>query len=166
MYKLNEISTLYRTASPTLNPYIYDGEGRDMYIGFNNGGFWNKRFIPGTSFEPGSTKSNRYRFRTSSKDAVSFTYHSDGSGRDSYILINSGGLNRQSKPLSSYHLSDFLRGPDENFCKFKPKTPRAGSVDRFYVTRDEFKNNLLLLKKQKGIIDRLYNKEKYKFIPG
>ncbi len=40
MLNKNEISSLYRTFSPTFNAYTRDGDGRDGYIGYNNGGFW------------------------------------------------------------------------------------------------------------------------------
>ena len=142
-----------------MNAYDYDGKGRDMYIGFNNGGFWNTRVPPGTSLEPCTERSTKYRFKWPSKDPVSFTYRSDGSGRDSYILIDSGGLNRQSKPLCSYSLSDFLRGDDFGSQR---RTYSSG----FNTSKYQFSRNKALRQTQKNVVDRLYNKEKYKFIPG
>lgn len=161
MTKRNEISSLYRTFSPSFNAYTRDGDGRDGYIGYNNGGFWNLRIPPGTSFESTYPASTRYRFRSINRQVAPFKYYSDGSGRDSYILINSGGLKRESKALSNYHLKDFLRTPDSCILEFHQ--PSFGK--RRYVSRDEFRINQILKKNEKGIIDRLYNKEKDKFLP-
>lgn len=164
MSNSKEISTLYRTFSPTLNAYEHDGSGRDSYISYNCGGYWKTRIPPGTPLESSGGLCTRYRWRCPSHDVAPFRYYSDGSGRDSYILINSGGLKRQYKPLSSYHLKDFLRAPEDNFftCNLPP-CPRIGK--KFYVSRDEYRNNQILRKNQNGIIERLYIKEKHKFIP-
>lgn len=161
MSNRNEISSLYRTFSPTFNAYTRDGDGRDGYIGYNNGGFWNTRIPPGTSFESTFPESTRYRLRSINRQVAPFKYYSDGSGRDSYILINSGGLKRESKAMANYHLKDFLRTPDQ--CVLEFHKPSAGH--RHYVSRDEYRINQILKKKERGIIDRLYIKEKHKFLP-
>ena len=82
-----------RTFDPKYTHYYSDGNGRDAFINYNNGGY----SIP-KIFSP-QTSTNYMRFRTAStantsprKDAKPFEYHSDGSGRDSYIVCNSGGL--------------------------------------------------------------------------
>lgn len=161
MLNKNEISSLYRTFSPTFNAYTRDGDGRDGYIGYNNGGFWNLRIPPGTSFESTYPASTRYRLRSINRQVAPFRYYSDGSGRDSYILINSGGLKRESKPLSKYHLKDFLRTAEQCVLEYKPANGK-----RHFVSRDEYRINQILKKNERGIIDRLYTKERYKFIPG
>lgn len=43
------------------------------------------------------------------KQAASLKYYSDGSGRDSYVLHESGGLEKNHKSLNEYQLKDFLR---------------------------------------------------------
>jgi hypothetical protein len=160
--KLHEVSSLYRTFSPTFNAYTVDGAGRDTYIGYNNGGFWNNRIPPGTPYESTTSASNRYRIRNVPKQVAPFKYYSDGSGRDSYILINSGGLKREAKPLTNYHLKDFLRTPDSCILEYKPS---SSSGRRHFVSKKEFEFNEQLRKNQRGIIERLYNRERHKFIP-
>ena len=81
-----------RTFDPKYTHYYCDGNGRDAFINYNNGGY----SVPKV-FSP-QVGTNYMRFRTASqatsprKDAKPFEYHSDGSGRDSYIIVNSGGL--------------------------------------------------------------------------
>ena len=83
--------------------YYGDGTGRDSYIVIQNGGLTkierkgmqNNRFTYNdvkACYLPSSQKSPR-------KEATSFTYQSDGSGRDSYVLQNSGGLVNDFKGL-------------------------------------------------------------------
>ena len=77
--------------------------GRDTYITTGNGGLINKggqaRNGPfsGYQMSPGLDKFyvnqpiHQYRY-TGSKDATAFKYFGDGSGRDSYVTTDSGGL--------------------------------------------------------------------------
>lgn len=83
--------SLGRTHNPKYTHYMSDGYGRDSYILKHNGGLCNER-------EPVFMESTRYltptRFAYTPaprKEVWSIKYTSDGSGRDSYILINSGG---------------------------------------------------------------------------
>ena len=64
--------------------------------------------LPGQNISQSPAQSN-YRFRSLHHRAAPFKYRTDGSGRDSYISCNDGGLRLNSKPLSNYHLSNFLR---------------------------------------------------------
>lgn len=36
-------------------------------------------------------------------------YHSDGTGRDSYVVHDAGGLRINHKSLNEFHFKDFLR---------------------------------------------------------
>ena len=99
--------SLYRTARLRFALYSSDGLGRDRYISFNNGGFWDTneyKISPKPNYEYPKYKN----FHTLFHMAAPFKYYSDGSGRDSYVL-RYPGLRRDQKPLISYHLSDFLR---------------------------------------------------------
>lgn len=83
-------SSMSRSNAPKYASYYGDGWGRDSYIILNNGGL------------AGATKQNMMRtsFRSTvrgshcvpSKQAAVVTYLPDGSGRDSYVAKNSGGL--------------------------------------------------------------------------
>lgn len=82
-----------RTFHPKVPHYQSDGSGRDYFISNANGGLTQGRienFSQSTFFfrrNPGQNFSPSPR-----KDAVPFEYRSDGSGRDTYIVANSGGL--------------------------------------------------------------------------
>ena len=159
--RVHEVSSLYRTFRPNFNAYNSNGEGRDIYIQYNNGGFWKMDILPGQNINQYSRGSN-YRFRSLNHRAAPFKYLSDGSGRDSYISCNDGGLKLNSKPLTNYHLIDFLRGDNNNFLEWN----RTGTNwnKRHYMSKAEIKHNKLVKKIENGVVDRLYNKEKHKFI--
>lgn len=82
-----------RTFDPKFTHYYSSGSGRDAFIMYNNGGFSDARY-----FNPvHSTAYMRHKtYATVSpsprKDAQPVEYRSDGSGRDSYIVFNSGGM--------------------------------------------------------------------------
>lgn len=145
-----------RTIKTNFLFYKTDGFGRDSYINYNNGGFWKD-----TSKIP----IHRQKFslspycspKNSQKVAPSFKYRSDGSGRDSYVLFNEGGLVRSYVPYNSIPLQHYLRNDQSlsSTCNYR----------KTYLTRNETKAQSLLHKIQKNVVDRLYTKEKRKFIP-
>jgi hypothetical protein len=159
--RVHEVSSLYRTFRPSFNAYNSNGEGRDIYIQYNNGGFWKMDILPGQNITKYSNQSN-YRFRSLNHRAAPFKYQTDGSGRDSYISFNDGGLRINTKPLTNYHLSDFLRQDNNNLLEWN----RTGSNwnKKKYLSKAEIKYNKLIKNIEKGVVDRLYNKEKHKFI--
>ena len=147
---------LYRTMKLNYVPYFTDGTGRDRYIAFDNGGFFTNREVKkensrrtGTSFDTKIT----YKYMSPYMKTPNFHYHSDGNGRDSYIYTNGGGLYYDTKPLGSYKLTDFLRSSDI--------IPRKEKV---WVSKAQDKYNRFLRSKERGIITRLYENEKRKFI--
>ena len=148
---------LYRTMKLNYVPYFTDGNGRDRYIAFDNGGFFLNKEInkentrrTGTSFDTKVT----YKYVSPYMKTPNFHYHSDGNGRDSYIFTNGGGLFYDSKPLNSYKLTDFLRANETGVY-------RNGKV---WVSKSQDKYNKLLRAKEKDIINRLYENEKRKCI--
>ena len=155
------MSGLYRTFKTNYVPYFADGRGRDRYIAYNNAGFFHdfpKYLNPTNTYRTGTffgTKIVKH-IKSPSIKTPNFHYHSDGNGRDKYILVNGGGLFYDSKPLISYKLTDFLRKND-----YKYHSP---SNRRIALSRDEKKYNKLLRSIEKEVIDRLYNKEKKKFM--
>lgn len=82
-----------RTFDPKYSHYFSDGTGRDGYVESNNGGFSVSRpkiIIQGTSYKRfGHSPSGPCSPRV---DPMPVEYHSDGSGRDGYIVFNSGGF--------------------------------------------------------------------------
>lgn len=138
------MSSLYRTARNKFVLYETDGLGRDGYISYNNGGFWK----PGQQSVP---ITNRYdhpvnrMYHSLEHQAAPFRYYSDGSGRDSYVLQNSGGLKKDFLPLSGFKLADFLRTDTAPLYR----KPLRKSVE-------EKRINCKLMKMEKGLINRLY----------
>lgn len=92
-----------RTFDPKFTTYHGDGFGRDTYITTANGGLISggglARNGPSTGYQvsPGLDKfyinqsihQTRY---SGGKDAPVFKYFGDGTGRDSYVTADSGGL--------------------------------------------------------------------------
>ena len=153
---------LYRTFKENYVPYFADGRGRDRYIAYNNSGFFHNYPDPLNHANTHRTGTVFYskiysHYKSPSVKTPNFHYHSDGNGRDQYILENGGGLYTDSKPLLSYRLTDFLRKHNYNYSKPKSRQKVA-------LSRAELKYQKFLRNKEKEIINRLYNKEKDKFM--
>ncbi len=104
--KISKMSSLYRTARLRFALYSSDGLGRDRYISYNNGGFWDTneyKISPKPNYEYPKYKN----FHTLFHMAAPFKYIIQ-MVLDCYVLRDPG-LRREQKPLTSYHLSDFLR---------------------------------------------------------
>lgn len=95
------MGSLYRTEALRNSHYNPNGEGRDTYIFVNNGGVERNKYpfsfkeesrITRRSFSPGSPR----------LDAKPLKYKPDGTGRDTYIGINHGGLFSSYKKHSFY----------------------------------------------------------------
>lgn len=73
--------------------YHSDGTGRDTYINRNSGGLY-APYVPRAG--PGVSSFNTRRIPNAAPSPViaplAVHYYSDGSGRDSYISFNEGGL--------------------------------------------------------------------------
>jgi len=137
-----------------MNISIYrpDGMGRDGYIRYNNGGFWNpeehklykKADFPHSLFCL-NHKNNEY--------PIIWSYKSDGSGRDSYVFNNGS----KYEPLINQKLSNFLRIRDCDNKKLIIKKANTPLNMKSYFK----KINIL----QKNITNRLYNESKINFNP-
>lgn len=155
-------SSLYRTFKSNYVPYHASGEGRDRYILYDNAGFFHnlqKSLSPSNIYKTGTffgSKINEHN-KTQYGKAPNVHYHSNGSGRDKYIMANSGGLIYDSKPLNSFRLTDFLRKDDHAFNVSPIKK-------RISLTKEEIIYNKLLRDKEKEVIKRLYSNEKKKFL--
>jgi hypothetical protein len=154
-----EISSLYRSFSPKMAQYSHDGKGRDIYIGYNNGGFWSKNIKAPSSTALGDANTKFYT-KFSSRNVAPFTYVSDGSGRDNYVVFENGGLKRNYKSLNEFQLKDFLRESKYDTPKFDKKRIIAN-----YVSKAETESNNLLKQVEKQLINRLYTTQKHKFMP-
>ena len=73
--------------------YFPDGTGRDTFVKVDNGGLF-KAYEPVKASPVTSFSAKRYWVPPSPViKSRGVYYHSDGSGRDNYIEMNSGGLN-------------------------------------------------------------------------
>ena len=91
------LASMQRTFYPKHTTYFGDGRGRDQQIIVNNGGleklerivghhgFHQRRYNLNTKYSTSSRSSPK-------REATTFYYTSDGSGRDSYVLQDNGGL--------------------------------------------------------------------------
>ena len=92
----HELATMQRTFYPKHTSYFGDGSGRDLQIILNTGGLnrIEKQNMGHTGVQLQKYNSNVTKRVSPAprKEATTFYYQSDGSGRDSYILKNNGGL--------------------------------------------------------------------------
>lgn len=140
-----------RTVKTNIILYPTDGMGRDGYITYNNAGFWKenyKQVVPKEKFE----RKPYTVFRSWRKIPPSWNYHSDGTGRDLYILCNYGGLIK--KYSSNYNKNDYLRNNDVESYQIQPKVDFLSKAERQYQQQ--------LNRIQKDLITRLYENCKNK----
>lgn len=91
---LGSSMNLYRTFYPKYAHYSSDGMGRDGYILRHNGGLCHERepnFQESTWYISSPGQIGGLASGLLKKEATAIKYCSDGSGRDAYILYNSGG---------------------------------------------------------------------------
>jgi hypothetical protein len=83
------MSKIFQIAGKT-RIYNTDGTGRDTYIGFNNGGN-TKQYEPAKAWRQGHLSQTAYNVgfpKQQSAATKNVHYHSDGTGRDSYIHVD------------------------------------------------------------------------------
>jgi hypothetical protein len=141
------MANLWRTQRPRFPLYQSDGFGRDYYIKYTNGGFWENQFV--LSKKPDYVRNKYNNFHSLFHMAAPFKYWGDGSGREHYIL-KCNGLFHDQKPLCSYTLTDFLRNG-----KNIQGTPDT-STKKIYFSLSEMKYNQQLRNLEKKLVKRLY----------
>ncbi|OMJ91219.1 hypothetical protein SteCoe_6289 [Stentor coeruleus] len=90
--------------------YFPNGEGRDQYISTTNGGFFRSQYPYKFADESRVSRMNKTR-SVPRIDSKALKYNYDGSGRDTYVGYNHGGL--FANPNKSTFYSN-LRGPDNS----------------------------------------------------
>ena len=151
----HEVSSLYRTFSPDINTYHQIGNGRDSYISYNNGGFWNIDIKPKKEYFQSIPKSTKYKIKYTTRKPVPFRFRSEGKGRDGYIIYACGN-NIENPPLKKLTLDYFLRTNDDfayhnnNKNNKRPRMKLSNAEYKFLCKRREI---------EKKLIDRLYTKE-------
>ncbi len=153
---------------PKYVQYFPDGSGRDSYINNNSGGF--SRFFPSKVIPPHfeiirPPLTGRGIHRDLSKTSWTFKYKSDGSGRDSYVLHGSGGLQNEylePKVFKETLRKGFFSLGDPKHIKGRSLSS-SNSIEQFktnvkyrYVSRDEYLISAKLRKIQDSVTNRLY----------
>ena len=151
---MSTLSLFNRTVKTNIILYPTDGMGRDGYITYNNAGFWKENIKPIVPKETFGRPPFAI-FRSLRNTPPIWTYYSDGSGRDSYVYYNNGGLKRKFSPLASQNLQKFLREKIED--------NRTNNHQKIHLSKDEkiYLNRISQI--QKNLVNRLYNQYKYKY---
>jgi len=148
---------------PKYTTYYSDGFGRDTYILSNNGGFLEK-LDKVKSVEKFDINSNLHYCNTR-RNVAPLKYHSDGSGRDNYVLQENGGLVKDFKSLRTYHLKDFLRDTTTSKFNFSCDPMKEGVVSKtLYISKNQYNHENQKKSLEKSLADRLYYSEQAKFI--
>ena len=138
-----------RTVKTNIIIYPTNGSGRDTYIMYNNAGFW-KENLRKFSNKNKSKRSSFARFHSIRKIPPIWNYHSDGTGRDTYILYNDGGLmNIYQTPTLKNFRTNYEEVLLESANNNKMNNP-------LYMTRDEKLYQSKLTKIQNDVVNRLY----------
>ena len=141
------IINLGRTTRTNIVFYSTDGMGRDGYITYNDGGFW-KNNIKKISLKPDYPRPKYKVFHSLIHKPAPFNYQSDGSGRDTYVVENNGGLVRGFQPLIKQKLTNYLRKYDNDNICIKRK---------LYMTKSQKNYFNKIQKIQHNVVKRLYN---------
>lgn len=147
---------------PKYSKYSPDGFGRDNYIIYNNGGFLDK--LDKVKIPENYEVISKTRYFNVKKNLAPFKYHSDGTGRDTYVLYEHGGLERDHKSLKTYHLKDFLRRPESQIFNFRASPMREGINNKtLYLSKKEYSQNCRIKSLEKDLVDRLYYSQTCKY---
>jgi hypothetical protein len=126
---------MQRTYYPKYVNYYGDGTGRDQQVTTNNGGLasTSKKAMghQGVHFNRYNSTVSKKASPSPTREALTFYYQSDGTGRDSYVLMDNGGLRREfsrhNKPTEALFRSS-LRSQQKSPVKYL-KDPVADSAD-------------------------------------
>ena len=141
------MANLWRTQRPRFPLYQSDGFGRDYYIKYTNGGYWENQFF--LRKKPDYERHRYNNFHSLYHLAAPVKYFANGSGRENYIL-QFNGFHHEQKPLYSYQLTDFLR--NERYIKPSP----AHLKKKAYLSVAETRYNKQLKSLEKQLVKRLY----------
>ncbi|OMJ84187.1 hypothetical protein SteCoe_14739 [Stentor coeruleus] len=107
------MSNFYRTEAQKTTHYLPNGEGRDTYISVNNGGVQRNTY-PFVFKEQGRMTRRNFTFGSPNLGSKPIKYTSDGTGRDTYIGFNHGGL---MSPYTKHTFYSALRTPSPKLTK-------------------------------------------------
>lgn len=120
---------MQRTFYPKHCHYFGSGGGRDTFIILNNGGFnkVSKQNLghTGVHMKQYSNSVTKRIAPAPCKDASTFYYQSDGSGRDSYVIKDNGGLRYEfdGKKSGDRIFKESLRNSNTNMPSSRNSNP-------------------------------------------
>ena len=95
------MNSFYGSVPYKVSHYVPNGEGRDQYISSTNGGFFSNAY-PYRFNEEARTLKNCHSKSVPRLDGKALKYNCNGSGRDTYVGYNNGGLSSADKKYSFY----------------------------------------------------------------
>jgi hypothetical protein len=104
------MGSYYRTEALKTSHYFCNGEGRDTYIQVNNGGV-ERNTYPYKFADDGRSNKRYFYAGSPNLGAKPVKYNTNGSGRDTYIGYNHGGLAGTNSKQTFYNS---LRTPSPN----------------------------------------------------
>lgn len=121
-----------RTFDPKYSHYYSDGTGRDNFVNYNNGGFSIPKVhnpMQGTAYMRMGNAKVYTGSPSPRKEAMPVEYRSDGTGRDGYIVHNSGGLKQIfNKTSGEQFFKDSLRASERPLFKSQN---RRGQINKY-----------------------------------
>jgi hypothetical protein len=120
------MGSYYRTEAMRTTHYFANGDGRDSYIFCNNGGV-ERNTYPFSFKEDGRSLKRKVVASVPSLGAKPINYKTDGTGRDTYIGFNNGGLMAVKNRNTFYNC---LRTPEPKPMHFLRRTQTAWECTR------------------------------------
>ncbi|CAG9334799.1 unnamed protein product [Blepharisma stoltei] len=158
-------NSLGRTFHPKYSFYRGDGSGRDEYISTNSGGFYQNSPKGEVFRRTGSNFTKTQHFKPSPRlSSPIWRYYSDGSGRDYYITVNSGGLHASGYTGGKRDLfKEGLRNGDTSTSP--PKTDTFSKTMSCWINPKMREFTKQRQEKVKTLVNRLYPSQSSKTIP-
>ena len=126
---------MLRTFSPKHCNYFGDGSGRDTYVVTDCGGLIGKDKVGMERRAFKNTAFNRDTFNSPLKHTMPVNYHADGTGRDTYVVSNSGGLALDFHGSSRSDVN-FLAGLRKQSNRNLPTKYDAGDITNYVGYQD------------------------------
>ena len=128
-------NVMLRTFSPKHCNYFGDGGGRDTYVVTDCGGLMGREKVGMTRRPFKNTPFNRDAYNAPLKHVMPVNYHSDGTGRDTYVINNSGGLAHDFHGSTRSDVN-FLAGLRVQQARVMPNTHDSADITNFVGWRD------------------------------
>lgn len=162
-----------RTFDTKYQHYFSDGTGRDQFVMYNNGGFSVPRMynpMKGTAYMRMGNSAATSGSPSPRKEAMPVEYRSDGTGRDGYIVCNSGGLKQMfNRTHGEQFFKDSLRVSERKMFKSQQNRGGRAQINKylqkpFEVDITQYRNWItpkqqlqisMLAKQQKALVNKL-----------